>query len=126
MVEQSVWKTLLLIKKREQMAPRSQSLSFLTFSINRSGFSQDTRQLSVAETQKEFMHQNRPQIRRVCDCTNEVKSTCVNVSVNFNISHEMSGTAVQTVIKSLYERKFYLTREEAIKKGPSLSPYKEK
>ena len=107
------------------MALRSQSSSFLTSSVNRSGFSEDNRQLSVKETQTEFIQQSRPQMRRVCDCTNEVKSTCVNVSVNFNISDEMSGTAVQTVIKSLYGHKFYLIREEAIEKGPSLSPYKE-
>ena len=35
-------------------------------------------------------------------------------------------TGVQTVAKSLYGHKFYLTREEANKKDPSLSFYKEK
>ena len=72
------------------------------------------------------MYQNRPQIRKLYCSTNEVKSTCVNVSVNCNISAEISRTAVQTVTKSLYGRKFYLTREEAIDKYPSVSLYKEK
>ena len=40
------------------------------------------------------MFQNRPQIRKVHDCTNEVKFKCI-VSVNCNISTEMSRTAVQ-------------------------------
>ena len=72
------------------------------------------------------MFQNRPQIRKMHDCTNEVKSTCINVSVNCNISAEMSRTTVQTVAKSLYGHEFYLTREEEIEKDPSLSSYKEK
>ena len=35
-------------------------------------------------------------------------------------------TTVQTVAKSLYGHKFYLIREEATEKDPSLSSYKEK
>ena len=72
------------------------------------------------------MYQNRPQIGKLHYSTNEVKSTCVNVSVNHNISVEISRAAVQTVTKSLYGCKFYLTREEAIDKYPRVSLYKEK
>ena len=72
------------------------------------------------------MYQNRPQIGKLHYSTSEVKSTCVNVSVNHNISVEISRAAVQTVTKSLYGCKFYLTREEAIDKYPRVSLYKEK
>ena len=118
--------TFINEEETEQVTPRSQSSNFLISSINCSGLSQDTRKLSVKEIQREFMFQNRSQIRKVRDCTNEVKSTCVNVSVNCNISTETSETAVQTVAKSLYGHEFYLTREKAIEKDPSLSSYKEK
>ena len=56
------------------------------------------------------MYQNKPQIRKVSNCTNKVKSTCINVSVNCNVSAEISGTVLQTVAKSLYGHKFYLTK----------------
>ena len=72
-----------------QVTPWSQSSSVLTFSINGPGLSRDTRQLSVEETQTEFMYQNRPQIGKVHDWSNEVKSNWVNVSVNCNISAEI-------------------------------------
>ena len=62
----------------------------------------------------------------MCDCTNEVKSICISVSVNCNISAEWSRTAVQTVAKSWYGHKFYLTRDKAIEKDPSLSSFKVK
>ena len=48
------------------------------------------------------------------------------MSVNCNISAEWSRTAVQTVAKSWYGRKFYLTRDKAIEKDPSLSSFKVK
>ena len=70
------------------------------------------------------MYQNRSQINKVGDCTNELKFTWVNVSVNCNSSAEISRTAVQTVAKSLYGHKFYLTREKVIDKDPSLSSCK--
>ena len=48
------------------------------------------------------------------------------MSANCDISSEMSRTTVQIIAKSLYGHKFYLTREKAIEKDPSLSFYKEK
>ena len=72
------------------------------------------------------MYQNRSQIKKKGDCTNEVKLIWINASVNCNISIKISRTVILTVAKSLYGQKFYLTREEAIEMDPSLSSYKEK
>ena len=86
-------------QKTEQVTPRSHSSSFLTSSINRPGFSQDTRQLTVKEIHAEFVQQNRPQIWKVHVPTNEVKSACVSVSVNCNMSAKTSRKAGETVAK---------------------------
>ena len=61
---------------------------------------------------------------RTRDCTDEIKSSCVQVSVNCGISAKMSTIAIQTVCKSLYNHKFYLTKDEAIAEDPDLISYK--
>ena len=61
-----------------------------------------------------------PKLRYLRNCTNEVKSACLQVSVNCGISANLAIIAVQTVCKALYNHEFYLTKEEAIAKDTTL------
>ena len=65
----------------------------------------------------------QPRIRNTRDCTDEIKSSCVQVSVNCGISAKMSTIAIQIVCKSLYNHKFYLTKDETIAEDPDLISY---
>ena len=54
-----------------------------------------------------------------------VKTACVNLSVKFKMSAEMSRVAVQTVSKNPYDHNYFLSKDEAIERDPSLSEYKQ-
>ena len=97
----------------------------LNTSLNRSGLARDTKQYAVKEVQTEYLVQEQPKIRKIRDCTDGVKSTCVELSVKCNISAEMSRTAVQTVCKGIYQHNYYLSKEEAIEKDPGLAELKQ-
>ena len=56
----------------------------------------------------------RPKIRKVRDCTDDIKSTCVQVSVNCGLSANMAILAVKIVCKSLYKHECYLSKDEAM------------
>ena len=71
------------------------------------------------------MYQERPKIRKVCDCTNAVKTACVNLSVECNMSAEISRVDVQTVCKNLYVHNYFWSKDEAIERDPSLSENKQ-
>ena len=75
----------------------------LNSSLNCSGLSRNTKEYSHKNVQTEAVYQERPKIRKICDCTNAVKTTRVNLSVKCNMSAEMSRVPVQTVYKNLYE-----------------------
>ena len=64
-------------------------------------------------------------IRKNKNCTPEIKSTCVQVSVNCGISAKMSTVAAQTFFKGILDQDVYLTKEEAIAKDPLLAAYRE-
>ena len=68
-------------------------------------------------------------IEKTCDCANEIKSVCAEVSVRCNISTEASRITVQTVCKGLYNHKYFLNKDEAIEKddtmADSLAEYKQ-
>ena len=49
----------------------------------------------------------------------------MNLSVKCNMSAEMSRVAVQTVCKNLYDHNYFLSKDEAIERDPSLSEYKQ-
>ena len=103
----------------------SMNSTILNSSLNRSGLSRNTKEYSDKNVQTETVHQERPKIRKICDCTNAVKTTCVNLSVKCNMSAEMSRVAVQTVCKNLYDHNYFLSKDEAIERDPSLSDYKQ-
>ena len=65
---------------------------------------------------------DRPLIRHVRNCTEEIKSTCVEVSVQCRISVQSDVVVAKTVCKSMYNHEFYIT--EAIEKDPSQADYK--
>ena len=49
----------------------------------------------------------------------------MNLSVKCNMSAEMSRVAVQTVCKNLFDRSYFLSKDEASEGNPSLSEYKQ-
>ena len=60
------------------------------------------------------------------NCSSKIKSTCAELSVKCNISSQASLVAVQTVCSDFYEHQYYLTKDEAIKKDPSLEEMRNK
>ena len=91
----------------------------LDVSLNRSGHVRST----ATTTDFGVQHDStgaRPKIWKTRNCTNKIKSTCAEVSVKCNISNQGSLVAVQTVYNSFYGHEYYLTKEEAIVKDPSL------
>ena len=62
-----------------------------------------------------------PTIRNTRNCTDDIKATCVEVSVKCGISAQKAALAVQIVCKSLYKHQLHLTKEEAIQHDPSLA-----
>ena len=66
---------------------------------------------------------SRPKITKMQNCTSKV---CAEVSVKCNISSQASLVAVQTVCSNFYEHQYYLTKDEAIEKDPSLEEMRSK
>ena len=97
----------------------------LNSSLNHSGLSGNTKEYSDKNAQTETIYLDRPEIRKIRDCTNVVKTTRVNLSVKCYMSAEMSRVAVQTVCKNLYDHNYFLSKDEAIERDPSLSEYKQ-
>ena len=101
----------------------------LNSSLNRSGLSHNTKEYSdknvQTETYDKHMCRQKHKIRKIRDCTNAVKTTCVNLSVKCNMSAEMSRVAVQTFSKNLNDHNCILSKDEAIERDPSLSEYKQ-
>ena len=91
----------------------------LDSSLNRSGLVRSTGTTSDFSIQYDSTG-TRPKIQKTHNCTNKIKSTCAEVSVNCNISNQASLVADQTVCNSFYGHKYYLVKEEAIEKDPSL------
>ena len=91
----------------------------LDSSLNRSGLVRSTGTTSDFSIQYDSTG-TRPKIQKTHNCTNKIKSTCAEVSVNCNISNQASRVADQTVCNSFYGHKYYLVKEEAIEKDPSL------
>ena len=134
----------LLEKEREKEEQLSQEISFimeddvesevlddsmnsviLKSSLNCSGLPRNTKEYSDKNVHTETVYQERPKIRKIRDCRNAAKTTCVNLSVKCNMSTEMSRVAVQTVCKDLYDYNNFLSKDEAIERDPSLSEYKQ-
>ena len=65
----------------------------------------------------------QPLIRKVRACTDQIKSTCVQVSVNCGLSVAMAILAVKIVCQALYEHTFYLNKEEAMQADSSLKDH---
>ena len=91
----------------------------LDSSLNRSGHVRGTGTTSDFSIQYDSTG-TCPKIRKTRNCTNKIKSTYAEVSVNCNISNKASLVAYQTVCNSFYGHKYYLVKEEAIEKDPSL------
>ena len=107
-----------------EMNESTSSIVLMNSSLNHSGLARDTNLYVEKHTQTESIHVDQPKIRRIRDCTNNVKLACVNVSVNCNLSTEMSRVAVQSVCRTLYNHDYYLSKEEVIEKDPSLATYR--
>ena len=67
----------------------------------------------------------KQKVRLIRDCTPEVKTACVKVSVRCGISTAMAPVAVQIVTEEMYGHKYYLTKE-TIEKDPALAKYRQK
>ena len=78
-------------------------------SLNRSGLCRiNTVDVHDASTQTDAYY-DQPQIRLVQNCTEDVKSICVEVSVKCCISAQNSITSVQMVCKGMYGYQYYRT-----------------
>ena len=108
-----------------ELNEQTSSVVLVNSSLNRSNLSRDTTQYIEQFTQTESDNQHQPKIRKIRDCTDANKSTCVNVSMNCNLSAKMSRGAAQSVCKTLYNHNYYLSKEEAIENDPSLALHKE-
>ena len=97
----------------------------LNSSLNHSGLSCNTKEYSDKNVQIETIYLQRPEIRKIRDCTNAVKTTCLNLSVKCNMFAEMSRIAVQIVCKNLYDHNYFLSKEEAIERDLFLPEYKQ-
>ena len=75
----------------------SMNIVILNSSLNYSGLSHNTKEYSGKKVQTETVYQEQSKIRKICDCTNTVKTTCVNLSVKCNMLAEISRVAVQSV-----------------------------
>ena len=92
-----------------------------TGSVNRSG----RIRVATEDISVQFDSFPKKRIRMIRDCTNEVKATCVAISVNCNLSTEMSRLAFQTICSKQYGHDYFLSADEAIEKDPSLAAYRE-
>ena len=99
----------------------------LNTSVNRSGLSRST--VCTVDAAVQFEGEDavvQPKIRSGArNCTNSIKPTCAEVSVKCNISTECSRIAVQMVCKGMYKHEYYLDRDEAIEKDPSLAEFRD-
>ena len=97
----------------------------LNSSLNHPGLSRNTKEYSDKNVQTETVYQERPKDCKIRDCKNAVKTTYMNLSVKCNMSAEISRVALQTVCKNLYDHNYFLSKDEAIERDPSLSEYKQ-
>ena len=94
--------------------------SELNTSVNRSGI----KRVATEDIAVQFDSFPKKKIRLTRNCTPESKAACVALSVNCQLSTEMSRVAFQTVCSKQYGHEYYLSAEEAIKKDPSLQKFK--
>ena len=59
----------------------------------------------------------RPEIRKVRNFTEEIKSACAKTSSSCGISVDKARIAVQVVCNELYHHKYYLSKEEQLSSG---------
>ena len=90
------------------------SNSTINQSDDRSGLVQSTKSVTTAGVQMEQVKPEKPKLkvkRKIC--TDQIKTTCANVSSVCEVSVEMSLQVVKTVCKELYEHDVYLSAAEA-------------
>ena len=84
----------------------------LNTSLNRSGRVRSTKKSSDISTQTDHKF-NAPKIRINSKVsTDQVKSICASVSTKCEVSAEVAGLAVKTVMKGMYDHDVYLNTEE--------------
>ena len=96
------------------------NVSNLNVGLNRSGVVRTSKVCANMETQTD-QYFEIPTIRNTRNCTDDIKATCVEVSVKCGISAQKAALAVQIVCKSLYKHQLHLTKEEAIQHDPSFA-----
>ena len=90
------------------------SNSTINQSDDRSGLVQSTKSVTTVGVQMEQVKPEKPKLkvkRKIC--TDQIKTTCANVSSVCEVSVEMSLQVVKTVCKELYEHDVYLSAAEA-------------
>ena len=98
---------------------------FLNQSFTRSGKVRKPTEDISCQTEVDFDLVPAPKIRKHRKCLENVKSACVQVSVDCGISTALVAKAVQIVCSVLYEHQYYISKEEALEKDPSLASYRE-
>ena len=99
------------------------SNSTINQSDDRSGLVQSTKSVTTAGVQMEQVQPEKPKLkvkRKIC--TDQIKTTCANVSSVCEVSVEMSLQVVKTVCKELYEHDVYLSAAEAWKSASLEQP----
>ena len=77
-------------------------------SINRSGFSRNSKTFINQETQTDKILIDQPEIRGKRKLTDDIKKTCTQVSIECGISLEKARKAVQVVSRELYNHEYFL------------------
>ena len=98
---------------------------FLNQSFTRSGKVRKPTEDISCQTEVDFDLVPAPKIRKHRKCLENVKSACVQVSVDCGISTALAAKAVQIVCSVLYEHQYYISKEETLEKDPSLASYRE-
>ena len=108
------------------MDHRDEGDTDLDTSVTRSGRARIPKEDVGCQTKIDYQSVPQPKVRLIRDCTPEVKTACVKVSVRCGISTAMAPVVVQIVTEEMYRHKYYLTKEEAIEKDPALAMYRQR
>ena len=97
---------------QDDITPIHNSSVILSQSANRSDLVRMSLKTEDKSIQTDSYQVDRPKIRKQRNCTDDVKTTCAQVSASCGISAEKARIAVETVCKHLYHHDFYLSVKE--------------
>ena len=96
----------------------------LSLSVSRSGVYRVTCATHTIGIQTDLYNVSQPPVRKVRDCTEEIKSALANVSVAAEISPEKARLAAQAFSKYFYGHSYYLNPSEKDPEYKSKKPRK--